>query len=338
MVWIRLTENRKRVQKALVNGYVDEVVACRATAFDQLVGAMEEFGYWEQLGTIEVDLEKDEDDVPNDLLIRELAVLPLLRIPNPHQAPTYLFQDHGVLRQLGFTVEQIRDGFNDKGVRSPSGAPRMRPHHRDTLYNLLKATQIDSLGAFRREHMAGFGAHELLTGGIFSLDGTGLANKDQHLVVLQQIGQDVPPFIVNWRIVESAGEELTVGREMVEELMEVVGPEVIDWLLMDGAYIDGAWLAELQQQGIGAMVRVYEEMKVFQDMQGLRQMAGYGYEPYQYVRTIQGQKELHRMELAAVEQLPACAGTQTGSVGPAIAPPGKQARCRRPTGPGYGGF
>jgi len=50
---------------------------------------------------IEVDLEKDKDDVLNDLLWRELATLPLLRIPNPPQAPTYLFQNHGVLRFLG---------------------------------------------------------------------------------------------------------------------------------------------------------------------------------------------------------------------------------------------
>ena len=95
MSWIELRENRERVREALREGYVDEVVACRATAFDELAGAMKAFGYWEQLECIEVELDKDEDDVPSELLMRELGVLPLLRIPNPHQAPTYLFQDHG---------------------------------------------------------------------------------------------------------------------------------------------------------------------------------------------------------------------------------------------------
>jgi len=45
---------------------------------------------------------------------------------------------------------------------------------------------------------------------------------------------------------------------MVDELLEDLGAEGIDWLLMDGAYADGAWLADLQRQRVGAMVRVYE--------------------------------------------------------------------------------
>jgi hypothetical protein len=128
MSWIYLHENRDRVRQALLNGYVDEVVTLRATAFDELAAAMHMFGYWEQLASIKTTLDKDDDDVPDELIMRELAVLPLLRIPNPYQAPVYLFQDHGVLRFLGFTVAQIREGFNNKGVRSATGKPRMRPH------------------------------------------------------------------------------------------------------------------------------------------------------------------------------------------------------------------
>jgi hypothetical protein len=30
---------------------------------------------------------------------------------------------------------------------------------------------------------------------------------------------------------------------MVEELRQKLGTEAIDWLLMDGAYVDGEWLA-----------------------------------------------------------------------------------------------
>lgn len=296
MSWIQLRENRERVLEALSTGHADEVVVCQATAFDQLAAAMHAFGYWNQLAVIEADLDKDEDDVPNELLLRELAVLPLLRIPNPHQAPTYLFQDHGVLRFLGFTLAQIRDGFNDKGVRSSTGMPRMRPHHRDTLYNFLKAIKVGSLDAFRETHMDGLIDHGLLTSGIFLIDGTGLRGSDRHLVIMQQ-GGSAPPFIINWRV-QGPGKELEAGRAMVEELREKVGAEAIRWLLMDGAYVDGAWLAHLQQQGIGAMVRVYEEMQIFQEMRLLSRLPEHGFEPYRYVRTIQGHKEYHEVELA----------------------------------------
>ncbi len=72
-------------------------------------------------------MDKDEDDVPNALVLHELAVLPLLRIPNLYKAPTYLFQDPMVLCFLGFTLAQIREGFNTKGVRSPTGKVRYAP-------------------------------------------------------------------------------------------------------------------------------------------------------------------------------------------------------------------
>jgi hypothetical protein len=199
MSWIYLHENRRRVREALQKGQVDEVVTLRATAFDELAATMHQFGYWEQVESIQVNLVKDDDDVPDELLLRELAVLPLLRIANPHQAPTYLFQDHGVLRFLGFTVAQIRDGFNTKGVRSPTGAPRMRPHHRDDLYNALKHVDLESLDRFREAHRKALLKHDVLQSGVFAIDGTGLRHSDRHVVILQQAGAS-PPFVVDWRV------------------------------------------------------------------------------------------------------------------------------------------
>jgi hypothetical protein len=296
MSWIYLHENRDRVRQALLKGHVDEVVTLRATAFDELAAAMHTFGYWEQLECIEISMDKDEDDVPDELVMRELAVLPLLRIANPYQAPVYLFQDHGVLRFLGFTVARIRDGFNNKGRRSATGKPRMRPHHRDTLYNALKQVEVASLHRFWQVHRYALLVHDLLCSGVYALDGTGLRHSDRHLVILQQAGA-APPFVVDWRV-QGPGQELAAGREMVAQLRADLGPAAIRWLLMDGAYVDGAWLAELQQQGIGAVVRVREDMQIFEQMQLLTQFPEHAYEPYSYVRTIQGHKELHHIELA----------------------------------------
>lgn len=301
MAWIELRENRQRVRAALREGAVDEVIACRATAFDELAGAMQTFGYWEQLEEIRIALDKDADDVPNELLRRELAVLPLLRIRNPYQAPTYLFQDEGVLRFLGFTLRQLREGFNTKGVRSSLGKARMRPHHRDTLYNALKAVQVPSLGAFRQAHRRALIAQHLLDGGTFAIDGTGLRHTDQHVVILQQVGEGLP-FIANWRV-QGPGQELAAGREMVAELQKELGDAGIDWLLLDGAYVDGAWLAELQQQGIGVMVRVAHTMDIYKHMLALTGVPAYRFEPYEYVRTIGGHKELHAVDLALIPDL-----------------------------------
>ena len=301
MGWIYLQENRERVREALRRGHVDEVVTLRATAFDELAATMHSFGYWKQLESINVALDKDDDDVPNELLVRELAVLPLLRIANPHQAPTYLFQDPGVLRFLGFTVAQMRDGFNEKGVRSKTDQPRMRPHHRDTLYNALKKVELESLDRFREVHRQALLRHDLLQSGVFAIDGTRLRHSDRHVVVLQQAGA-APPFLVDWRV-QGPGRELAAGREMVAQLRADLGAADIRWLLMDGAYVDGAWLADLQEQGIGAMVRVRENMQVLEQMRLLTRFPEHAYEPYRYTRTINGHKEQHQVELALFNNL-----------------------------------
>jgi hypothetical protein len=177
----------------------------------------------------------------------------------------------------------------------------MRPHHRDTLYNFLKAVNIASLHAFREAHMEALIDHALLTSGIFLIDGTGLRGSDRHVVILQQ-GGSAAPFIINWRVT-GPGKELEAGRVMVEELRQKLGVKAIQWLLMDGAYVDGEWLAHLQQQGIGAMVRVYEEMQVFQEMQLLSRLPEHRLAPYRYRRTIQGHQEMHEVELGCFSNL-----------------------------------
>ncbi|MEA3346117.1 MAG: hypothetical protein U9Q78_07750 [Chloroflexota bacterium] len=45
MSWIELGQNRKRVREGLREAWVDEVVVCWATAFDELAAAMHAFGY-----------------------------------------------------------------------------------------------------------------------------------------------------------------------------------------------------------------------------------------------------------------------------------------------------
>jgi hypothetical protein len=106
--WIYLRENPERIRGALLNGHVDEVVALRGTAPDELAAAMHPFGYGEQLAVSKAALDVDGDGVPDEPRLHELAVLPLLCMPNPNQAPTYPFQDRVVPRFLRSTMSQIR--------------------------------------------------------------------------------------------------------------------------------------------------------------------------------------------------------------------------------------
>ena len=296
MAWIRLVENQERVRRALLAHHVDEVAICNTNYFDKMAAAMHELGYWQHLQKIKIDLDKDGDDVPNDLLVRELAVMPLLRIANPHQAQAFLFQDHGVLRFLGFTLQQMRSGFNRKGVSSPYGRPRMRPHHRDDLYNAAKAVQVDSLDDFRKAHIRSLFEHDIVVGGIYAIDGTGISGTDDKVVIMQNLTA-AKHFVVNWRL-QGLGSELAAGREMVEEIIEIAGEQAISLLLMDGAYVDGAWLAGLKGRGIDSMVRVHDDMLIYQEMLELTRYPEHAFQPHRYTAEINGKKEQREIELA----------------------------------------
>jgi len=296
MAWIRLVENQQRVRQALLEHHVDALVICNTNYFDKMAAAMHALGYWQHLELIRIDLDKDGDDVPNELLLRELAVMPLLRIANPHQAEAFLFQDHGVLRFLGFTLQHIRSGFNTKGVRSPSGRPRMLPHHRDDLYNAAKSVQVDSLDQFRTAHIRSLFEHNLVEGSVYAIDGTGIAGTDYKVVIMQNLTAG-KQFVVNWRV-QGPGSELAAGREMVEEIIEIAGPQAVSLLLMDGAYVDGAWLAGLKGRGIDAMVRVGEDMQIFQEMLELTRYPEHAFRPHRYTAEINGKKQQREVELA----------------------------------------
>jgi hypothetical protein len=157
------------------------------------------------------------------------------------------------------------------------------------------------LERFREAHRGALLRHDLLRSGVFAIDGTGLRHSDRHVVILQQVGVE-PPLVVDWRV-QGPGQELAAGREMVSQLRADLGPAAIRWLLLDGAYADGGWLAELQRQGLGATVRVREDMQVFEEMRLLTQFPEHAYEPYRYVRTVHGHKEVHEVELALFSHL-----------------------------------
>jgi hypothetical protein len=88
---------------------------------------------------------------------------------------------------------------------------------------------LESLDQFHQMHRYALLKHDLLTSGMFAIDGTGLRHSDRHVVILQQVGA-APPCVVDWRV-QGPGQELAARREMVEQLRAALGPAAIRWLL-----------------------------------------------------------------------------------------------------------
>lgn len=253
-----LRHNQRAVDRALAAGEYDAVLNTSVQRLDQFVGLMQATGLFDLLPLLSPPARAG--DVPEEMLLRELAVLPLLDIPNVHQAGRFLLQDPAVLRFLGFTVEQIMNGFPHRG---PQG--QARPHHRDLLYNLLGALRHEQLETFRAAWVRRFAEGRHARSGTWAIDGTGLHDRYKLLVALSL--SDGEEMVGNWRLQPgNAGSELPGGREMVDELLAVLPEGQLRLLLVDGMYVDGAWMRRLKvEHGVDMVVRLRPDMQAYQD-------------------------------------------------------------------------
>lgn len=253
-----LRHNQRAVDRALMDGTYDTVLNTSVQRLDQFVGLMQATGLFDLLPLLAPP--SRAGDVPEEMLLRELAVLPLLDIPNVHQAGRFLLQDPAVLRFLGFTVEQITDGFPHRGRQGQA-----RPHHRDLLYNLLATLRVQDLETFRAGYVRRFAHDRHNRSGTWAIDGTGL--HDRYKLVLALNLSDGEETIGNWRLMRGkGGSELPAGREMVDELLTLLPEGQMRTLLVDGMYVDGAWMRRLKQEhGVEIIVRLHEDMNAFQD-------------------------------------------------------------------------
>lgn len=258
MAFRLLRHNQKAVDRALIDGDYDLVLHTTAQRLDEFVGLMTSVGLFELLPLLAPS--HRAGDVPEEMLLRELAIMPLLNIPNVHQAGRFLLQDPAVLRFLGFTVEQIQEGFPHRGRQGKS-----RPHHRDLLYNLLGVLRAEDLERFRAAWVRRFAHDRHIRSGVWALDGTGVHGRHKLLLALNLA--DGEELVGNWRTLPgNCGSELPGGREMVDELLTLLPAGQMNLLLVDGAYVDGKWMRRLKEEhGVDTVVRLRADMCAYQD-------------------------------------------------------------------------
>lgn len=323
MAWVLLKQNQERVLQRLKRGDYDSVALSTIGRLDELVYLMVELKFFLHLGLIE--LNRQREGIPDDLMLNLLGIMPIFGVPNINQVPGTLLKDAGVLRLIGCTAQQIREGFNQRGK-----ANKQLPFHQDDLRNLLKRVKVESLPAWRKAAIGELFHHKQVKGRVYAIDGTTVLvpygrppegtgeiwhNPEQadSRERADEVGfkivfmLNVTPgheLVVTWRVLPVQASELSVVRAMVEEVLEVGGPQAIELLIMDALYADGGRLSWLKfEKDIDAIVRVDENMDIRQDMLGLARLEPGCWEEHTEVRQIQGHKEKRTVGVAAFEEL-----------------------------------
>ena len=147
---------------------------------------------------------------------------------------------------------------------------------------------------------------QLVRGRVYAIDGSGLGD-DFRLVALVCVST-TRPIIVAWRLLRGQasekGQEAVVTRSLIEQVLEVGGPQAISLLLADALYADGPLLAWLKyRKGIDALISLPEDRLLYQDVQGLADGHLIDWTHHRYLRTISGHKQMREVEVTAADEL-----------------------------------
>src|SRR5947209_3972747 len=301
MAWYR--HDKAVVTEALKRGERPDLATTMASGpLDELVALHEELGIFGILDKLEVQHERA--GVSDELLLHTLATLPFVEAASLSGASEMLFREPAVLLQLGWAPVQIRQGSNG---RHPEGRQEESlPCHPDTLRDALRRIGESAWQKAQQEGVQSLYQRQLVRGKVYAVDGSGLGD-DFRLVALVCVSA-TRPVIVAWRLLSGPasekGQEATVTRSLIEQVLEVAGPQAIGLLLADALYADGPLLAWLKYgKGIDALVSLPEDRLLYQDLQGLAQGQLIDWTHHRYLRTIGGHKQVREVEVTAAAEL-----------------------------------
>ena len=229
--WEWREHNRTKVLKCIQDGEYEAIVTSGQSELDVLAHLAAELGILEAVKLIEV--KRERAGIPDELLLRTLAVLPFVEALGLSASANTLFEDAAILIQLGYTMVQLQEGFNDRhGAKLAEKSHDSVPMHPDVLRQELQRIEPASLDTFRQYCVGQLYARGLIKGNTYAIDGSGLSNR-WRVVGLLCISGGLP-FWVTWRLLpgdaSEKGKEGTVLFEMVDEIRDLAGEKAIKWV------------------------------------------------------------------------------------------------------------
>src|SRR5436309_1954235 len=303
MEWYR--NDKAAVAEALRRGERPDLATTMASGpLDELVALHQELGIFAIVDELEV--QRARAGVPDELLLRTLATLPFVEAASLSGGSSVLFREPAVLLQLGWAPVQIRSGSNGRHRHPDGRQEESLPCHPDTLRDALRRVGESAWLQAQQAGVRSLYQRQLVGGTVYAVDGSGLGD-DFRLVALVCVSA-TRPVIVAWRLLSGQasekGQEAAVTQSLVEQVLQVAGPQAIGLLLADALYADGPLLAWLKyRKGIDTLVSLPEDRLLYQDLQGLAAGQLIDLSHHRYVRTISGHKQVREVEVTAAGEL-----------------------------------
>jgi hypothetical protein len=266
-----LEYSAQRVEEALARGETPHFEAATPTLYDAFFTLCDRLGV---LAGIEALSDpRSQPYVPLPLLVL-LTICRFLHAQKSfRRVGKILLQDPALLERLGVAPVICEHGYYRNGARKPFNEEQFSEVFRHLEPEPLQALLVTAVQALRRENPQWFAEGcFLLDSNHFRLKGSRQEYKWCALMLWTPRG--LFPVALEFSPVPGDG-ETTIGQRVVARALSTYGPGWIRLLIMDAAYLDGAWLRGLEEaHGIAWVIKAKESMIVVEEMRRFAQERG----------------------------------------------------------------
>ncbi len=301
-MWVR--QDRRTVLRRLMEGMAIHTIAPRGTgALEELVALTIELGTFAMLDSLAV--ERQRKGVPDPLLLRTLAVLPLMAEGSLIGSAESLFAEPAILLELGYAPVQLREGVSARHRHPQGKTEESVPIHCDTLRDELIRLRAEDWVRLQEERLRVLYAKRLVRTKRMIVDGSGLGEGERVVVLYGLRGEGTIPLAWEYLTGDASekGKEAAVTRKLVERVRKLGGGDAIKSLLADALYADGPLAAWLESLGITPLVRLPEDRLLFAEGLSVIKLEGDVWQRRRQTRVLDGHKETRTVEVASASQL-----------------------------------
>lgn len=294
--WLFLERNQKEVAKRILGGNYHMVKPGNWGFLDKFLVFLNTLGIWDALDIKGEKFVRKMYDLSQIVLTYDMKIL--LGISSMNQVPDLLFKDIGLLQVLGFTAEQVKNGFCKRGEGKHIG-----PMHKDTLADALdkftpeeveqilattikilarknfildKAFIIDSTDIETTEKCIGRGCKtvkekKVKNGEVVEIETTKYGFK---VILMRGVESNI---VVAAKVLKIQEHESNYLIDLILKAQENLNRKKLGVLLIDRGFIDGINLWKVKNTlHMDFIVPAKTNMEITKDARGLREMTGEG--------------------------------------------------------------
>ncbi|MBU1850991.1 MAG: transposase [Candidatus Omnitrophica bacterium] len=313
-----MKENGAHVRKMLKKKTYDDVSLTGWGRLDELMAVMFLFKVFDIFSEIKVNV-REECAIPRWFINNTLALKLVLGEKGINSIQDGMFKDPGVLRILGCTAREARDGFDSERNKQQN-----KPCNVDSLRYSIEHTKCKEFEKAFHKHRRQLWKHKSLRTHTYIMDATKMVvdgdyegagvmtttekilqkngtttlkkkrQKGFKLVTLNRLleGQVIAEAA---RLLPINEHEITASDGLIDEVLGEKGDGAIKILLIDRGFLDGERIKKWKEKGIHVVVPLKENMHVLKDMKGMVKIGG-GIKAERKNLTVLGFKDLETLD------------------------------------------